>query len=97
MAIERRSRLAHTVPALQRRIQRLLQGKTGRRRQIAADHTLQQPRRMRQIGIEQLLDLVLGIAVAAPGNQRQGNAQYAQHQHQGTRADRTQPHALSTR
>ncbi|MNN80527.1 hypothetical protein D3C81_1972690 [compost metagenome] len=82
---------------LQRRIQRLLHGGTGGRRQIAADHALEQACALRQLGVEQLLDLVLGVAVAAPGNQRQGNAQHPQHQRQGPRTDRTQPHALSTR
>ncbi len=74
-------------------LQRLERG----RRHVAADHPGQQPRGLRQLGIEQFLDLVLGITVAEPGDHRQRQAQHAEHQRQGARADRAQPHALSTR
>ncbi|MNJ70100.1 hypothetical protein D3C77_665220 [compost metagenome] len=87
---------ARVAPVAHRFIERGLQLGQPPRFLAAAQHALQQPGALRQLGIEQLLDLVAGVAVALLGNQGQTQGQGAQDQHQGAGADRQLQH-FSTR
>jgi len=87
---------ALVAASVHRGIERRLQRAAGLRVHLAADQPLHQPRALRQLRVEQLLDLMTGVAVAAPGNQAQRDQQGAEQQGQGALADRALQH-LSTR
>jgi hypothetical protein len=89
-------RVARLLAGLQGLIQGLLEGLALSHRHRAAEHALKQAGRLRQLGIEELFDLMLGIAVALVGNRTHRQAEQAEYQQQGTCTDRAHQ-ALSTR
>ena len=81
---------------LQGLVQGLLQGLQVTCGHGCTQHAFEQARRLGQLGIEQLFDLMAGVAVALVGDQGHRQAEQAQNQQQGTSTDRAHQ-ALSTR
>ena len=77
-------------------IERFLQRVARVQRHAARDHPREQARLLGEAGIEELLDLVAGVAIAEEGDSAERDAEQAEHEQQGAATDRAHQ-TLSTR